>query len=120
MLAASAELFYLISSLLLPHSESFFRASGMPLEIPQAVGESLLCLLWDAVCLSASKLVPSSWQKVAGTPCRYLTGWWRVWELLPSPLCSGLPGVVAPLQWPQSALLHGLSGGTGRAFIQTQ
>lgn len=47
VLAAPAELFYLISSLLLPHSESSFRASGMPLGVPQAVGESLLCLLWD-------------------------------------------------------------------------
>lgn len=78
VLATPAELFYLISSLLLPRSQSFFRASGMPLGVPQAVGESLLCLLWDgSLCFCQEAGSQQLAGGNTGTPCRYLEGWWR-------------------------------------------
>lgn len=50
----------------------------MPLGVPQAVGESLLCLLWDG---SLPFCQETGSQQLAGgatgTPCRYLAGWWR-------------------------------------------
>lgn len=117
VLAAPAELFYLISSLLLPRSESSFRASGMPLGVPQAVGESLLCLLWDgslSFCqetgsqqLARGNRFP---MQVPGVPVKGLGAaaipavLWAAWYCGSSPMAL--------------VCLHGLSRGTGRAFIQ--
>lgn len=100
VLATPAELFYLISSLLLPRSQSFFSASGVPLGVPQAVGESLLCLLWDgSLCFCQEAGSQQLAGGNTGTPCRYLEGWWReLGALLGFGSCCH-PHLDCPVSW---------------------
>lgn len=116
VLAAPAELFYLISLLLLPRSQSFFRASGVPLGVPQAVGESVLCLLWDgslSFCQEAGSQQLAEVTQVphAGTQQAAGGNWVPPWALG----AAAIPDML----WAAQYGGLGLPSCTGRALIHT-